>query len=67
MKAVLYSANCSLVLIELEELLVVGLNPVSNSEVFYCVYSSGGARGSDSRRNGVRPPPERRMENGVSP
>ncbi|KAF6731446.1 Apoptosis-stimulating of p53 protein 2 [Oryzias melastigma] len=27
---------------------------------------SGGARGSDSRRNGVRPPPERRMENGVA-
>uniref|UniRef100_A0A1A7Z3I3 Tumor protein p53 binding protein, 2 n=1 Tax=Iconisemion striatum TaxID=60296 RepID=A0A1A7Z3I3_9TELE len=27
---------------------------------------SGGSRGSDSKRNGVRPPPDRRMENGVA-
>lgn len=26
----------------------------------------GGSRGSDSKRNGVKGPPERRMENGVS-
>lgn len=34
--------------------------------VFYLVDYSGGSRGSEPKRNGVKGPPDRRMENGVS-
>ena len=34
--------------------------------VFYRVAFSGGSRGSEPKRNGVKGPPDRRMENGVS-
>lgn len=39
---------------------------ICDDDMLYLAGFSGGSRGSEPKRNGVKAPPDRRMENGVS-